>query len=189
VHAFEPIPKLQGLIREAIERNGIENVRLHDFALGAKDEDLTLSVPRDNAGASSFVAARHTADSASISVKVRTLSSTMIDLGVTRIRLVKIDVEGFEPEVLEGATEFFVRQPPDVVLFELNDASDPHSHPTILTLSDLGYGFFSLPKKLTRMSATRFSPLNMSDTPSSHDFVAARLGKIYEEVALCLRAK
>lgn len=188
VHAFEPIPEMQELIEEAIDRNGVANIRLYRFALGERYGELTLSIPRENAGAASFVEARRWVDSNHMPVTVQALSSVMEGQDIDHIRLVKIDVEGYEPEVLTGGTEFFLRCPPDAFVFELNECSDLRNHPTLLALSDLGYGFFSLPKRLVRMHAIPFNPHNFPDTPESHDFVAARLGNIYDEVARHLHA-
>ncbi|MBV9092839.1 MAG: FkbM family methyltransferase [Streptosporangiaceae bacterium] len=189
VHAFEPNPQMQALIEEAIGRNKLTNIKLYRCALGAQDGELRLSVPRRNAGAASFVAARRNPDSTEVLVPVRTLSSVMADQSVGHIRLVKMDVEGFEPEVLAGAIEFFSREPPDALIFELNEAAGGLGrHPTMLALSSLGYGFLGLPRRLTHMRAFRFDPRDLSMTPRSHDFVAARVGRIYDEVAERLRA-
>ena len=38
---------------------------------------------------------------------VRTLSEVMEEQEARPVRLVKIDVEGFEPQVLDGAKDFF----------------------------------------------------------------------------------
>jgi FkbM family methyltransferase len=189
VHAFEPNPRMIAFLEDAIERNGLTNVKLHRVALGAREGELKLSIPPSNAGAASLVEARQTEGGIDTIVPVRTLSSIMSGQDIGRVRLVKIDVEGFEPEVLAGATEFFSRQPADALLFELNDATDSLArHPTIVTLAELGYDFFSLPQRITRMRAFRFNPQDSAGAPRSHDFVAARRGEVYREVAQRLNA-
>jgi FkbM family methyltransferase len=189
VHAFEPNPQMIAFLEDAIERNGLANIKLHRVALGAREGELKLSVPPSNAGAASLVEARQTEGSIDTIVPVRTLSSEMSGQDIGRVRLVKIDVEGFEPEVLAGAVEFFSRQPADALLFELNDATDSLArHPTIVTLAELGYDFFSLPQRITRMRAFRFNPQDSGSAPRSHDFVAARRGEVYHEIAQRLNA-
>jgi FkbM family methyltransferase len=189
VHAFEPNPRMQTLIEQAMARNGVRNIQLHRMALGARDDELTLTVPRENAGAASLVTTRRATDDTEMVVSVRTLSSVMADLDTDHIRLVKIDVEGFEPEVLAGAADIFARRPPDSILFELNDSHGPLcDHPTVRALSDLGYGFFSLPLKLVRMGARRLDPRRVDQPVRGHDFVAARLGPVYDDIARRLRA-
>lgn len=189
VHAFEPNPEMQAHIEEAIARNRVTNVQLHRMALGARNGELVLSVPRGNAGEASFVTSRHYAESTEVLVPVRTLSSIVADHGIDRIRFIKMDVEGFEPEVLAGAEDVFARQPPDAILFELDDCvGELLDHPTMRMLSGLGYGFFSIPRKLTRMRAYPFDPRRHGDAAMSFDFVAARHGPIYDDVARRLRA-
>jgi FkbM family methyltransferase len=189
VHAFEPAPQMQTFIQDAIDRNNVTNVELHRLALGAHNGELMLSVPGSNAGAASFVAARQASGGTDVMVPVRTLSSIMANLDVGRVRLLKMDVEGFEPEVLAGAADFLVRQPPDVLIFELNDPTESLGrHPTMLMLSSLGYGFLGLPKKWMRMRAFRVNPEDLSSAPTCHDFIAARLGRVYDEVGVRLGA-
>jgi FkbM family methyltransferase len=187
VHAFEPIPQMQELIDRSLARNQTTNVRLHRCALGSAPDLLTLSVPKGHAGSASFVAERQHADSDRVEVPVRTLSEVLAEEAVGHVRLVKIDVEGFEPEVLAGAETHFAQYPPDAILFELNDlAADVASHPTIGLLDKLGYGFFSIPKTLFRVRVARFDAANPSPG-SGHDFLAVRRDR-YEEVARLLRA-
>jgi FkbM family methyltransferase len=206
VHAFEPNPNMQSLMRDAIARNDIHNVILHPIALGSQAGEVMLSVPRGNAGAASVVAARGLSESADIPVQMRTLSSVMAEHDVDRIRLVKIDVEGFESEVLTGAIGLFSRAQPDAIIFEVNDLEgDVRHHPTFHLLSRSGYGFFSLPRRLLHMQAYRFDPEHPGEGRGTallarrhggpgqidgwgHDFVAAPLGPIYEEVARRLGA-
>ena len=191
VHAFEPNPEMCQLIERATTRNNVENIVLHRVALGAQDGDLTLSVPSGNAGAASLITTRQVPDSKTMTVPVHTLSSIMADQPIDHIRLVKLDVEGFEPEVLRGAAELFARRPPDTILFELNDctAQDLADHPTIRLISQLGYGFYRLPPgRLVRMRAFQFDPLKVTDKEPIHDFVAARLGPVYHSTGRLLRA-
>lgn len=191
VHAFEPNPKMQIYIEEGIKRNHLANVVLHRFALGAQPCEMKLSIPQTNAGAASLVTARQITDSADVVVPVRTLSSVLSDEGIGHIRLIKIDVEGFEPEVLAGAADFISRRPPDTLIFELNDSAGSvnlDDHPTMKALSALGYGFFSLPPRLTRMRAFRLDPKDSGNVPKGHDFIAATRGSIYDEAARRLGA-
>jgi FkbM family methyltransferase len=191
VHAFEPNPNMQSFIEQAIVRNGVTNVQLHRIALGAQAGELMLSVPDGNAGAASLVADRQVSESTRLTVPVRTLSSVLADLDIGHIRLVKMDVEGFEPEVLAGASDFFAQCPPDAILFELNDAteSELYDHPTIKLLEKFGYGFFKVPRRrLMWMRAFRFDRQDSRNGIPSHDFVAARLGPVYDEIARLLRA-
>jgi FkbM family methyltransferase len=190
VHAFEPNPEMCDLIERGIARNGLRNVRLHRFALGARTGNLTLSVPRGHAGSASFVEDPGSEDSYRIRVPVRTLSEVMGEQAAGPIRLVKIDVEGFEPQVLDGARDFLTRTPPDAVLFELwdKDGGDVREHPTLRALAEYGYRFFSIPKRLFRMRLKRVPAAGVVTGKMGHDFLATRPGRIYDDLARVLRA-
>jgi FkbM family methyltransferase len=189
VHSFEPIPEMQSLIERALAWNHTENVQLHRMALGAETGQLPLSIPRGHAGSASFVAARHHPESDVIYVPVRTLSDVMARHEQRPVRLVKIDVEGFEPEVLAGAREFFENSPPDIILFELNDFDgDARESPTVRWLAERGYGFFSIPLCVFRMRLLPYSLTEPGPAHGGHDFLAARIGPIYDEVSKLVRA-
>jgi FkbM family methyltransferase len=153
------------LIERAIERNGVRNVRLYRTALGAEAGELTLSIPRGHAGAASFLPELRFAEQDDMPVPVGTLSEVMSHR-TDRARLVKIDVEGFEPQVLAGSTDYFDRLPPETVLFELYDP-DPIGHPTVRFHLDRGYRIFAIPRALIRL---RLRPLD--GQTSCHDYLA-----------------
>ena len=191
VHAFEPNPEMCNFIDEAVTRNDIRNVSLYRVALGSEVGKLTLSVPSGNAGAASLALARSVPNSRTVSVPVRTLSSVVRQEEIRKVSFMKLDVEGFEPEVLKGAVEVFEKQPPDNILFELNECTERQvqGHPTIKFLSEFGYGFFKLPqRRLLRMRAVRFDARNACAGKPVHDFVAARLGSVFDRTAKLLRA-
>lgn len=104
VHAFEPTPEHAA----CFERNVRDaNVTLHRCAMGAAEGLSGLSVDAENSGKSCL------SDGASVPVK------TVDGFGFEGVGLIKIDVEGYEPEVLEGARETIARCKP-LVVFEDN---------------------------------------------------------------------
>lgn len=188
VYSFEPLPQMVSLLSRSIERNGIENLHLQAVALGSVDGELEISVPRRNYGAASFVTAREWDDSFRITVPVRTLSHALTGKPLDHVRLVKIDVEGFEPEVFEGAAELFETKPPDAIVFELNDLEGPiREHPSIRILSGYGYRFLAIPKRLLRMGTVPVD-LSAERAPRASDFVAVQPA-VYGEIAALLRAR
>ena len=96
--------------------------------------------------------------------------------------MVKIDVEGYEVEIIKGASEFFEINPPDAILFELNDYNIPFcQQPVIIKLSELGYQFFDIPKSKFK---TRLSPLDIGVSKwYGHDILAVQKGKVYNDIA------
>ncbi|MBP7936789.1 MAG: FkbM family methyltransferase [Phycisphaerae bacterium] len=180
VYAFEPNPELCGLLRKMIKRNQYENVSLYETALGDEEGELELAVPHGHSGGASFV--RRTQDSASVRVSVRRLSPILRDADAKSVRLVKLDVEGFELEVLLGAREWFKDHAPDAILFELNDsATKQDCHPTVRVLQELGFAFFSIPRTLIRPRLREYKP-DEGGVPESSDLLAVRTGEKLAEI-------
>ena len=97
IHAFEPDPHaFATLARNVADDPGIH---AHNVAIGAADgERVLFSSPMSVV--SSFH--RQTGDQAPVPVAVRSLDSLMAELGVGRVDLLKLDVEGAEAEALRG---------------------------------------------------------------------------------------
>jgi len=98
VLAFEPRPEIFAVLDRNVERNGLTNVRRFNAGISDKAGVLTiapLSVgDHVNPGGLSLTAA-----SAGVSAELMTIDGLALD----RLDLMKIDVEGMEAEVLQGA--------------------------------------------------------------------------------------
>ena len=105
VHAFEPMSQNLRLLRLNLEQNDIHNVEVHANALGSREEFVTLTSDNDASSASHRITGPGV-------IPVKTLDSFGLDLD-----LIKIDTEGYEPNVLEGARDTIRRCRP-VVFFE-----------------------------------------------------------------------
>jgi FkbM family methyltransferase len=167
VHAFEPQPRLQRYLAQTFAANPDLPVELHGVALGNVEGELEMAVPRHNAGAAT-ISGRNRPGDERFMVPVRRLDSMARDLGLDRVDFVKIDVEGFEAEVLAGGLEFLARTRPRAILLEENGAVRPDSLPPALALVErLGYHLFALPRRLL---SVRLEPLTASGR--AHDFLA-----------------
>jgi FkbM family methyltransferase len=170
VLAFEPNPRLIPLLQQSTAR--YSQVEIHPVALGGEEKTLELCVPSQNSGAASLVGASEAR--ARVPVPVVPLSRILDESMVRKIRFVKMDVEGYEPEVLIGARESFARTPPDAILCELNGGTGRIEHPTLRELAALDYRFFSIRKTLIRL---RLDPYELgTPLPVAHDFLALHGG-------------
>lgn len=120
VWAIEPVPWNAQRLKDLRERNHLEMIRTFDVALGAADGTVTLRLPPPgSSGWASVTASWINADE--IVVPLRSLDSLVSELGVDgELALIKIDVEGFESEVLAGAAETLARFRP-LLYVEFND--------------------------------------------------------------------
>lgn len=115
VIAFEPVSVLHNQFTSSITKNGIKNIDLRMKACGARSSHMKIELMRGNMGASSFVRNSGNVYESKI-VEVVTLDSC---IGNQVIDLIKIDVEGFEPEVFNGAKKIIRRCKP-IIVFEFS---------------------------------------------------------------------
>lgn len=120
VNSFEPSPTTFSLLARNVAASGLSNIALHNYALGAAAGETELTFwPHNRAGA--FVSDRTRASAGHVTerVQMRTLDEAVAERALAQIDFVKIDVEGFEKNVLEGGRTTIDRCRPVVVL-ELN---------------------------------------------------------------------
>jgi FkbM family methyltransferase len=113
---FEPNPQNYARIVENVKLNGFANVDVRPLALGAQPARASLVFPTDETARGSLLGdiqdqIRREKSAAAVDVDVETIDRlTARDLPVPDF--VKIDVEGFERDVLEGMTEAIARRRP-----------------------------------------------------------------------------
>jgi FkbM family methyltransferase len=103
VYAFEPDPTNVEILREQIRIRGLTNVEIRASAVGDVVGRVELH-RKEHAGhhALSDVGASRTIDR--VEVPCTTVDEVMRDEGIETVTLLKVDVEGFEPEVMRGAS-------------------------------------------------------------------------------------
>jgi len=113
VHAFEPQTRLHGLLCANVALNGLDQVQPVQALAGAEAgwRSLPAAVGAPgNLGAVSFIGQSLTSVGGPNRAAQVTLDGWFEDLD--RLRLIKIDVEGMEAEVLAGATNLIQRLRP-----------------------------------------------------------------------------
>jgi FkbM family methyltransferase len=119
VIAFEPHPVLGRVLRRNIRRAGCTNVTVSPLALGRTSgrADLVLH-PSANFGASSLRPDGATAHHRRAPVTVTALDNYLDRAGVTTVDVLKIDVEGAELDVIEGACRTLTANPRILLVVE-----------------------------------------------------------------------
>ncbi len=119
VEAFEPHPKMNEYMRDIIRLNDIPNITLHEFGLSDEERKCDMefgsafsrSPLNLNVGTTNIRADREG------SFLFRPLDS----LGIQRLDLLKIDVEGHEMEALKGAADTLRRCRPQYIQIEIHN--------------------------------------------------------------------
>ena len=112
VYAFEPVE----IFRECFKKNiPHENVELLPVALGNENNFVSMNVELENTGATHV--SNKTDDLNKVELK------KLDDYGFTDIDFIKIDVEGFENQVVLGAKETLLRNKP-IIIVEQKGFSD-----------------------------------------------------------------
>jgi FkbM family methyltransferase len=142
VWAIEPLPRNVARLRELVADNRLAQLQVIDVAVGAKDEHAQLRLPRPGfSGWASFTATWNRAGV--IDVAVRRLDALVDEMAPEQpLRFIKLDVEGFEFEFLEGARATLARYRP-FVYAEFNDDLNRNrgrsSAELMLAFRELGY--------------------------------------------------
>lgn len=120
VWAFEIDPRPLRCFKKTLSRfPGYDRVNIVECALGAREGSADLDSKTD-CGHSQIIMRDPSASSSSKQVPVTTLSNWYAKNGRPKIDLIKIDVEGFEGLVLEGADLLLAEQKPALIL-EVDD--------------------------------------------------------------------
>jgi FkbM family methyltransferase len=110
VYAFEPVPTTFNILKSNKELNQFSQIELNQFALGNKEEVLTIYPEKENRGGASIL--NHQSGNG-VKIEVKKLDNFNIN---SKINVIKIDVEGFELDVLKGALEAIKKDKPKLII-------------------------------------------------------------------------
>jgi FkbM family methyltransferase len=175
VLAFEPEPTNAGLLRRSIQLNNDNNVRLFELAASDIDGEAILSL----SPVPGFHSIRRMVGSEKIVVPSVKLDTVAERVGIEGIDLLKIDVEGAEPEVMIGAHGLIEDGRVGQIALEWNPEVW-YEHPkTLKRLFEL-YQFYLL--KLS-FPLILFEPIDLQSMPKSERNLLLRLRKNHDGIA------
>ncbi len=119
VYSFEPVLKNRKRFKENIKVNQVKNVKLIPYAISDKIGKMNLYL-HESHGHHSLGKVNTSKVIGKKSVKVITLDSFCEKNNIQNIDLLKIDVEGFEKEVLLGANNLLKNKKIKFIIFEIS---------------------------------------------------------------------
>lgn len=143
VIAIEASPTTAEMARLTFQANSLSNCKLVQRAVGDREGELELRSSAFHSGTASLAPRRQRRTDQVTKVKVTPLDTLMEELNVGPISVIKIDVEGFEPEVLKGAMTVIQAHLPTIIL-EFNAATKARGFDfdgVFGPLRSLGYSF------------------------------------------------
>jgi FkbM family methyltransferase len=151
--SFEPIPATYYQLKNNIMVNHLEDlVQARNLGVGAKEETLVFTSKLDTVN--------HVAISGepgeTIRVSINSLDHYLDQLNPT---LLKIDVEGFEKEVIHGASGTLKNPALKAIIIELNGSGlrygykDDHIHQQLLEHHFLPYRYLPFSRELVRINS------------------------------------
>lgn len=113
VYAIEPSPDNVELLKKNIKENGYRNIEVIQSAIGSENKPgkLFLSSARN-------VCSIHNPTKRSVDVKIRTLDSI---LNNKRVDFVRMDVEGYEYEIIKGMEKILSRKNKPGLFIEVHE--------------------------------------------------------------------
>lgn len=110
VLSFEPVLSTFDLLEKNKKLNSFEQIQTHQFALGNTTESLTIYPEKENRGGASITNKRSD-EGEEIQVK------RLDDMEIQKpIKMLKVDVEGFEWTVLKGAEKIIRKDKPIIIV-------------------------------------------------------------------------
>lgn len=118
---FEPSKQCSGGLQLTTSKTN-HNGSIFDFAIGDSNEIRTIYGLNNDAHSGGASLIQHSGlRGHSEKIQVRTLDSVLMDLDPnSRISILKIDTEGFEAQVIAGATRLLASQQIEMIVMEVS---------------------------------------------------------------------
>lgn len=117
VYGFEPNPYTFERLSINVTINDLKNVKVYDIAIGEKNGDISFNIyPKGfcNPGMSSKY--METPLTTKITVQQKTLDTFVQEQGITKLDFLKMDIQGAEMDLLNGASATISKYKPTIFL-------------------------------------------------------------------------
>ncbi|WP_026735600.1 FkbM family methyltransferase [Fischerella sp. PCC 9605] len=120
IHLFEPNPELIEYLQKTIATNEIDNLILHPYGLSDQDGIAELHIDDGNISRAS-ISRIIPGEKICIEIKDSAQVFTQILKNSDAPYLIKIDVEGYEPVILNRVKDILGSRKPKAIIFEFNE--------------------------------------------------------------------
>jgi FkbM family methyltransferase len=158
VHAFEPRPDLFEILRQNIELNHCQNAKAQPNAVWCKNDSFDFEMTPEPAVSALRPDGVTGSGTTYIKVRAVTLDEWFSRPSVPKPNLIKVDVEGAELQVLQGAASLLTLPQPEApsLIFEYSPENSKRfgysSSEILVLLRELGYTTYTfLDFKLARL--------------------------------------
>lgn len=176
IHAFEPIKENYDVLNKAIFRNNIANIFANMVAVGSHNGTVKLYSGKadelGNSGWSSSVPGE--GRNQEVDLPLITIDDYVKNADIQKIRLIKIDVEGMELQVLSGMSSILQQSDSPDILIEI---FPDQFQQVFQKLDDMGYYVFSLSSnQLIRGNNKKDNSINYFCTKKPDEVIPASRG-------------
>ena len=169
VYAIEPVPKNVWLLNQNIELNGCRNISVHRFAIGDRNGRGEMYL-YDKGNLCSFKKNIQNKPTGKIAVPIMTLDSFVEKYVSGYPTLIRMDVEGYEYQIIKGMSNILKSNKPMILFIEL--------HPFMMSKEDMNNLIETLKQNNFRVKAIFLEP-----STSDYDSVNV-INKIFERLDL-----
>lgn len=178
IHSFEPDERNFNRLRKNVEANrGADRVYLNKIALSNRNGTVNFTTGFDGENHISGTAGENV-----ITIRSQTLDEYCLLNGIDLLSYVKVDIEGFEYDFLEGASEMLSGKRIEIIQIEINRslANSGRSVEELLTLvGNAGYSLCRYNVKLKRIEVIGYTKerenyLCVSDLAMVNDRLSAK---------------
>jgi FkbM family methyltransferase len=142
VFGFEPMPYIFEKCKHNLKLNNFKNIVLENYALSDTKEVLAVTDPLNGNSGGTYVSKNIAEHNQKLTISATTLDEYVIENGIGKIDFIKIDVEGYETNVIKGAIETIEKFKP-LLWIEICDENLKRAHSSstalIKLIKDLGY--------------------------------------------------
>lgn len=121
VFSFEPDKENLALLHENVMLNELNNIKVFDLALGITEGLIDFKSSKNHKGISAVTVSEE--ERGDYKVNITTLDSFVLQNSITNIDFIKIDVEGYEMNVLNGGKNVLSNSVNTKMFVELNPQS------------------------------------------------------------------